>query len=98
LWHLWHLWHLYIWHIYIFIYLFVTIHSNLYVGERLTDQECETVLKDCMDPEDEDGFIPYTRKCLFTEIIDLIKLYLFRSPHFYESYCFFFNIYQKFSK
>jgi len=34
-------------------------------GERLTDAECETVLKDCMDPEDEDGFIPYARKYRF---------------------------------
>lgn len=35
-------------------------HTLLTLGERLTDQECEIVLKDCMDPEDEDGFIPYT--------------------------------------
>jgi len=34
-------------------------------GERLTDAECEEVLKDCMDPEDDDGFIPYARKYRF---------------------------------
>ncbi|KAJ8665375.1 hypothetical protein QAD02_007037 [Eretmocerus hayati] len=34
-------------------------HILLSLGERLTDLECEIVLRDCMDPEDEDGFIPY---------------------------------------
>ncbi|XP_076183745.1 myosin light chain alkali isoform X2 [Ptiloglossa arizonensis] len=34
-------------------------HTLLTLGERLADNEVETVLKDCMDPEDEDGFIPY---------------------------------------
>ncbi|PBC27127.1 Myosin light chain alkali [Apis cerana cerana] len=37
-------------------------HTLLALGEKLTDAEVEEVLKDCMDPEDEDGFIPYTRK------------------------------------
>lgn len=31
-------------------------------GERLSDAECDEVIKDCMDPEDDDGFIPYARK------------------------------------
>lgn len=31
-------------------------------GERLTDAEANEVLKDCLDPEDEDGMIPYVRK------------------------------------
>ncbi|XP_016921623.1 myosin light chain alkali isoform X2 [Apis cerana] len=35
-------------------------HTLLALGEKLTDAEVEEVLKDCMDPEDEDGFIPYT--------------------------------------
>lgn len=35
---------------------------NCESGEKLSDAEVEEVLKDCMDPEDEDGFIPYTRK------------------------------------
>ncbi|KAI4483959.1 hypothetical protein M0804_007415 [Polistes exclamans] len=35
-------------------------HTLLTLGERLSDAEVETVLKDCMDPEDDDGFIPYT--------------------------------------
>ncbi|KAL6263938.1 hypothetical protein P5V15_004019 [Pogonomyrmex californicus] len=34
-------------------------HTLLSLGERLTDAECEEVLKDCMDTEDDDGFIPY---------------------------------------
>lgn len=37
-------------------------HTLLSLGERLTDAECEECLKDCMDPEDDDGFIPYERK------------------------------------
>lgn len=32
------------------------------IGERLSDAECDEVIKDCMDPEDDDGFIPYARK------------------------------------
>lgn len=31
-------------------------------GERLSDPETEEVLADCMDKEDDDGFIPYERK------------------------------------
>ncbi|XP_058810128.1 myosin light chain alkali [Phymastichus coffea] len=34
-------------------------HILLSLGERLEDHEVEIVLKECMDPEDEDGFIPY---------------------------------------
>jgi Ca2+-binding EF-hand superfamily protein len=34
-------------------------HTLLSLGERLTDVECDAILKDCMDPEDDDGFIPY---------------------------------------
>jgi len=35
-------------------------HTLLSLGERLSDEECENVLRDCMDKEDDDGFIPYT--------------------------------------
>ena len=35
-------------------------HVLLSLGERLDEKECEAVLRDCMDKEDEDGFIPYT--------------------------------------
>lgn len=35
------------------------------LGEKLTDAEVEEVLKDCMDPEDDEGFIPYDRKYRF---------------------------------
>jgi len=34
-------------------------HTLLSLGEKLTDAEADEVLKDCMDPEDDDGFIPY---------------------------------------
>jgi hypothetical protein len=33
-------------------------------GERLSDAETDDVLKDCMDQEDDDGFIPYERKLI----------------------------------
>lgn len=34
-------------------------HSLTALGERLDDAELEAVFKDCMDPEDDDGYIPY---------------------------------------
>lgn len=34
----------------------------VFPGEKLTDEELDEVVKDCMDPEDEDGMIPYVRK------------------------------------
>uniref|UniRef100_A0A023EIP4 Myosin light chain alkali n=1 Tax=Aedes albopictus TaxID=7160 RepID=A0A023EIP4_AEDAL len=34
-------------------------HSLLALGEKLTEDELENVFKDCMDPEDDDGNIPY---------------------------------------
>ncbi|XP_011552291.1 myosin light chain alkali isoform X1 [Plutella xylostella] len=34
-------------------------HSLLALGEKLEDHEVAEVIKDCMDPEDDDGFIPY---------------------------------------
>ncbi|KAK9730815.1 hypothetical protein QE152_g14200 [Popillia japonica] len=35
--------------------------SNMFLalGEKLTDAETEELLKDCMEPEDDDGFTPY---------------------------------------
>lgn len=39
-------------------------HTLLSLGERLSDPECEDILKDCMDKEDDDGFIPYERKLM----------------------------------
>lgn len=35
-------------------------HSLTALGERLDDAELEAVFKDCMDPEDDDGYIPYS--------------------------------------
>lgn len=37
-------------------------HTLLTLGEKLSDPETEEVLADCMDKEDDDGFIPYERK------------------------------------
>ncbi|XP_034937555.1 myosin light chain alkali isoform X2 [Chelonus insularis] len=34
-------------------------HMLLTLGEKLEEDEVQTVLSECMDPEDEDGFIPY---------------------------------------
>ncbi|XP_052902260.1 myosin light chain alkali isoform X1 [Anopheles moucheti] len=34
-------------------------HSLTALGERLDDVELDNVFKDCMDPEDDDGNIPY---------------------------------------
>ncbi|KAJ8920460.1 hypothetical protein NQ315_005328 [Exocentrus adspersus] len=34
-------------------------HTLLSLGERLSDAETEEILADCMDKEDDDGFIPY---------------------------------------
>jgi len=34
-------------------------HTLLSLGERLEDIDVDTVLADCMDKEDDDGFIPY---------------------------------------
>jgi len=33
-----------------------------FAGEKLSDAELDEVVKDCMDPEDEDGMIPYVRE------------------------------------
>uniref|UniRef100_A0A1B0CSU8 Myosin light chain alkali n=1 Tax=Lutzomyia longipalpis TaxID=7200 RepID=A0A1B0CSU8_LUTLO len=34
-------------------------HNLLALGEKLNDDEVAEVFKDCMDPEDDDGQIPY---------------------------------------
>ncbi|XP_039290213.1 myosin light chain 1 isoform X3 [Nilaparvata lugens] len=34
-------------------------HILLSLGERLTEKEVDEVLKDCLDPEDDDGMVPY---------------------------------------
>ncbi|XP_014368581.1 myosin light chain alkali isoform X1 [Papilio machaon] len=34
-------------------------HTLLALGEKLEDNEVAEVTKDCMDPEDDDGMIPY---------------------------------------
>lgn len=46
--------------------------SNI-LGERLSDPETEEVLRDCMEKEDEDGFVPYDRKLLFCSFF-LLKI------------------------
>jgi len=40
-------------------------HTNSissFPGEKLEKDEAEAILKDCADPEDEDGFFPYARE------------------------------------
>lgn len=32
------------------------------IGEKLEDAQVDELVKDCMDPEDDDGMIPYARK------------------------------------
>jgi len=34
-------------------------HTLLSLGERLTDKEVDEVLADCLDPEDDEGMVPY---------------------------------------
>jgi len=34
-------------------------HALLALGEQLDDEQVDIIFKDCMDPEDDDGFIPY---------------------------------------
>ena len=38
------------------------------LGERLTDTEVQDFVKDCVEPEDEDGFTPYVRKYHFLSL------------------------------
>ncbi|XP_046804856.1 myosin light chain alkali isoform X2 [Lucilia cuprina] len=35
-------------------------HALLSLGENLEDEQVEELFADCMDPEDDDGFIPYS--------------------------------------
>ncbi|BFF92486.1 myosin light chain alkali [Drosophila madeirensis] len=35
-------------------------HALLALGESLDDEQVETLFADCMDPEDDEGFIPYS--------------------------------------
>ncbi|XP_044756539.1 myosin light chain 1-like isoform X2 [Coccinella septempunctata] len=34
-------------------------HTLLSLGERLSDTETDELLRDCLDTEDDDGFVPY---------------------------------------
>lgn len=42
---------------------------HIRVGESLDDEQVETLFADCMDPEDDEGMIPYSRK--YTKTIRL---------------------------
>ena len=44
------------------IYKYFTIS-----GEKLEREEVDILIKECCDPEDDDGFIPYERKFLELE-------------------------------
>lgn len=49
-------------------------HSLKALGEKLSEDELAELFADCMDPEDEDGNIPYARKCrTFHEILQINK-------------------------
>ena len=37
-------------------------HILLNLGEKLEREDVDTIIKECCDPEDDDGFIPYERK------------------------------------
>ncbi|XP_022215030.1 myosin light chain alkali isoform X1 [Drosophila obscura] len=36
-------------------------HALLALGESLDDEQVEALFADCMDPEDDEGFIPYSQ-------------------------------------
>lgn len=40
----------------------IRLSSNVLLGENLEDEQVEELFADCMDPEDDDGMIPYSRK------------------------------------
>lgn len=44
------------------IFVIINLPKSFISGERLSDAETDEVLADCMDKEDDDGFIPYERK------------------------------------
>ena len=43
-------------------------HILLSLGEKLEREEVDILIKECCDPEDDDGFIPYERKLLILNI------------------------------
>jgi len=46
-------------------------HCLLALGEKLTDDEVEVIFKECMDPEDEDGYIlyaPFLKKMMENQV------------------------------
>ena len=49
-------------------------------GEKLEREEVDILIKECCDPEDDDGFIPYERKCeikyLFVQLLKLNSKYI----------------------
>lgn len=40
-------------------------HILMALGEKLEREEVDILIKECCDPEDDDGFIPYERKILY---------------------------------
>lgn len=58
-----------------------TVLTKLYVsclGERLNDNELDSVLTDCMDPEDDEGFIPYIREYPFSSFKSILFFSFFK--------------------
>lgn len=47
-------------------WVFYSFHKNFFIsGEKLTEAEVDELLEDCVDPEDDEGMIPYVRKYLY---------------------------------
>ena len=44
--------------------LYDIANDKLTLGEKLEREEVDILIKECCDPEDDDGFIPYERKPL----------------------------------
>ncbi len=40
------------------------MEKTCFSGEKLEREEVDTLLKECCEPEDDDGFIPYESKYL----------------------------------
>ena len=58
----------------------------LNLGEKLEREEVDILVKECCDPEDDDGFIPYERKFLSLNFVR-IKIFYFNFSFLEKSLC-----------
>lgn len=56
---------------------------NCHPGEKLEREEVDVLIKECCDPEDEDGFVPYERE-LLSFVTDLSMMAFF---HLFFNIC-----------